>query len=185
MTKSAFISPVTLLLLPLTAVTVTANGVLTIKPEDGGAITFGEWEYRESSTRSRFWVGCWMYDFLQGSGWFPSTWYQYIDPTETDGSDDNLEYAVDRTLRAKYCNAQPDQYNYLDVKHIEEDGTVLDGFLRIFPDDTTSTSITVRCGPAGVISSPCATCTLNCETATIAWDGRGTAEITVTWEELS
>ena len=124
--------------------TATANhdGVLNIKKSDNGKLSYGQWEYRELSTRSRWWLGCWSYDVLQGTGWFPSTWYQYIDPTEDNGQ---LFYQTDRTARACYCDVQPDEFNSLTLTHVTDEGTELDGFLRIFPDfSVETTSITVR-----------------------------------------
>ena len=175
-----------LLLVGLAPTTVEAGneGVLAIKPMDSGKLTYGQWEYREISTRSRFWAGCWGYDFLQGSGCFPSTWYTYIEPTTRENSDD-LFYSVDRTARACYCHAKPDQINSLSITHTTDDGSLLEGYLRIVPDfSVDATAVTVRCAPAGVIDSPCLSCGLTCEEARIPWDGRSNAEITVIWEEL-
>ena len=173
--KFPLIHALSFLLLPILA---HGQGILTIR-HDTGDLSFGQWEYREISTASRFCVGCQQWDVLGSGGWFPSTWYHYIDPN------DQLEYQVDRSLRARFCNAQPDEINFLRLTHTTSDGDELEGFLRVYPDATaTETSITVRCAPAGVIDSPCWSCSLTCEPARLPWDGRGTAEITVVWEDL-
>lgn len=173
------------LLLCLAPLLVNA-GTLTVTTSNGTNLTLKDWEYREISTRSGWYLGCWEYDFLQGSGWFRSTWRQEIAPISNGNATNTVSYEVQRTSRANYCNSMPDEINFIDLEYALDDGTVLEGYARIVPDETQESEgkqeVTIQCAEAGgVIDSPCFTCGLVCEEAKIPWTGRETIEVNIVW----
>lgn len=89
---------------------------LTIRVLDEGLVPAG-WQYREIAKRT--WLpGCYLYDVLQGSGWFPATFYKDVEP---DVSFDGQTYTYitgNRSWHAGYCGAEMDtvgNYVFLDV----------------------------------------------------------------------
>lgn len=102
-----------------------------------------EWNYREVASHRNF-PGCQGWDFLQGTGWFPSTWYTDYTPVLEQGA-----YTVETkhsSLRAKYCAAKMDPYNALRMELDNSEGvnTPLHGFVAIVPDGM-SNDVTVEC----------------------------------------
>lgn len=63
-------------------------------------------EYRYDATRG--WLGCYSYDVLQGTGWYPSVWRHEQDFTPYDG---DFEVTWNRTFAERYCNATIGEYN--------------------------------------------------------------------------
>ncbi|CAB9528612.1 expressed unknown protein [Seminavis robusta] len=147
---------------------------LTIINNSPDSLDFGQWEYRELSTRGRAWPGCWGWDILGPGGWFPSTWYELMDGD--DQGDNSIVYEIDRSARASYCAAEPDEINLLEVSY-----GGLSGYIRVVPTpDASGTTASIKCAPKalGTIETPIAG-DLVCELVELPFTGREAIEVTV------
>jgi len=115
-----------------------STGVSLVVKSASPGLAAQQWFYREVATR-KVW-GCYGYDFLQGSGWFLSTWYRtYTFAPSAAGPVVNLE----RTLRAAACAARMDGINELTVSLATPEGPITGSF-RVIPDGA-STFANVAC----------------------------------------
>lgn len=127
---------------------IQGEGSINIHVDEESQLEFGEFTYREISTRSWLMPGCMMIDFLSTSGWSPRTWYEETLPTITTSTSIEEEdststkittiYNIERKFWRWYCKAQPDSINHLRIYHPnDDDGTQLKGMITIIPDFTS------------------------------------------------
>ncbi len=136
---------------------------LTVVPETPG-VSVISWDFREISTKK--FPGCWQYDFLQGTGWYPRTWYKNYLPVPVEES---YVFSPKQTLTAKYCSAKMDQYNYVNIQKVTENST-LNGQFSIVPDGLTA-EVNIYCTTSGE--------SLVCENAHVLWEPSKTATVHV------
>ena len=106
----------------LSGLALSRVSTITVSTNGNAEVTFGSMQYREQSTRN-FLPGCYHYDVLQGSGWFPATFYQDIEPKTYD---QGIQYEIPkRSWLARYCGAETDNVaNYISIK-IQIEGKTL------------------------------------------------------------
>ena len=166
------------------------GGLTVVNTAPPGVLEFGTWEYREVSTLPRRLL-CHGYDFLQGTGWYDATWRYSIAPqteetTLNNSSTSVLTYEIDRSWRANWCAAEPDEYNMLSVTYHQQqdDGSTtssMSGYIRVVPNsEVSATSTTITCSPreTGIVESPLAG-DLSCELANLRFTGRESIQVTV------
>lgn len=88
--------------------TASAN-TLVVEPTSENVV-IENFEYRYDAVRR--WVGCWQYDILQGSGWYPSAWYHTAEMTYVDG---DYQAKFQPTLLERYCAAEMTYLNYVQI----------------------------------------------------------------------
>ena len=129
-----------------------------------------DWEYRSVATRH--WLGCWQYDVLQGSGWYPSTYYNTYTP-EQSGYD--YRFTTDSGFWRNYCAAQMDQYNHVRLQYQGIDGTLYQGSFRVIPDgDSRETNI-----ECWIDESRDSYNQLDCDDPHVIWSNSGTTTINI------
>lgn len=82
---------------------------LVLEPSSANLVP-QSFEYRFDATRR--WLGCYSYDFLQGSGWYPKVWHHTAEFTPADG---DYELSFQRSFTERYCAAEMGIYNYVSV----------------------------------------------------------------------
>ncbi len=158
-----------------TAEPLSAGLALSIAPDASGIVP-STWEYRELSTRNIF--GCNDYDILQGTGWFPATWYKTY-PFMAAG--DTFVVNLEHTFRAFLCAAQMDPYNSVYVERVDAGavGGKLAGRFGVVPDGTSGeTTITCMRNPSGDPDR-----TLTCEDAHVRLPAKGTMTVHIRFQE--
>jgi|GEM_PF-7038389 len=135
----------TLVVIATLATLTTAPGAATADTltvtSSSPTVTAERFEYRRVSTRVWYpWVGCWTYDVLQGSGWFPTTWY-HDEAFDADGS-----VELSRNWVENYCAAEMDEINgaWFTYTDPQLPGRVLRGNFRVVPGAGTSDAVTCR-----------------------------------------
>ncbi len=73
-------------------------------------LTPESFDYRFDATRR--WLGCYSYDVLQGSGWYPAVWHHTAAFTPADG---DFEVELRRSWSERYCAAELGINNYVQV----------------------------------------------------------------------
>jgi len=101
-----------------------SSKTLTITIDDPALVPTA-WQYRELTTRT--WApGCYQYDVLQGSGWFPMTFYKDIEPSVSVDQRTYTYVTGDRSWMASYCGATMDKVgNYVFVELIDRNGNLI------------------------------------------------------------
>lgn len=145
--------------------------VVSTSTED---VVVTEWNHREVATRK--WLGCWEYDFLQGTGWYPSTWHNDFEPVFDD---DLYVFETTRTWRQRYCASEMDQYNDVQIEWVDADGTVLHGRFSVVPGGD-SEDVEIGCYISDVSDSYNA---ITCDDAFVNWNPKSTVYVDVVWEE--
>lgn len=165
------------LLFAFTHVAFAASaGTLVVSPESEDLIVT-QWNHREVATRN--WFGCREYDFLQGTGWYSSTWHNDFEPAFDVDDDDNVyTFETKRTWRQRYCASEMDQYNYVQLEWIDADGTVLHGRFSVIPGGQ-SDDVEIGCS---VNHSNDPYNAITCDDAVVSWSADGTYYIDIFWE---
>jgi len=110
-----------------TSAEALATGVSSVVKSRSGGLVPQQWLYREIATHKV--VGCYDYDYLQGSGWFLASWnrtYPFI--ASAAGPVVNLQ----RTARATACLAKMDEFNHVNMSLAASTGPVA-GSSRVVP----------------------------------------------------
>lgn len=156
------------------AVAASAGTLVVSTPSEDVVVT--EWNHREVASRK--WPGCWEYDFLQGTGWFPSTWHNDFEPS-FDEYEDAYVIETKRTWRQRYCASAMDQYNYVQIEWVDADGTVLHGRFSVVPGGE-SDDVEIGCSVSHPKDPYNA---ITCDDAVVSWSSSGTVYVDIVWEE--
>ncbi len=138
------------------------------------------WHYREVSTRT--WLpGCMLPDVLQGTGWFPNTFYTDYSPRATA---EGFEVILEPGKMARYCAAQMDAYNSLRLELSRSDAPdgVWGGSFSVIPDAAAGKEATVHCR-LQISEDPLAS--LLCEPAHIRLEKNGAYRIFIEVDNLA
>ena len=133
------------------------------------------WTQREVSTSGI--LGCRQWDVLQGTGWFPATFYTEYTPVLNNGI-----YRVEHKQKwtAKFCAAKMDAYNTVRLEmrsDLVEEG-LLRGFFHINPNGISNeTTINCRFNPASTYD------TLSCDEALVSVPKEGSVRINLHFED--
>lgn len=121
-----------------------SSKTLTITVEEQGLVPTA-WQYREITTRT--WApGCYQYDVLQGSGWFPVAFYKDIEPSVSEDPRVYTYVTGEQSWTASYCGARMDRVgNYVFVELIDDKGSLTAaGTFNVIGEGPTN-SADVRC----------------------------------------
>lgn len=136
-----------------------------------------QWLYRETATRSA--PGCYDYDVLQRTGWYPATWHRtYPFTPSATGAVVRLE----RTPRAAVCAARMDANNEVVVTLDGPRGRI-SGSFQVVPDGS-SDAASARCArvETSFVDDRGATraeSALSCSDAHVQVPGSGAMTVTV------
>ena len=161
------------------------GGSFTVKTDDPDFDFMDMWTSRQKTTKTWLPV-CYMYDFLQGSGFFPMSWYDDAEVSfSQSGTTRIATYETTRCAWASLCGARADLNHYRIIYEGTSGSSFLEGYFRIVPDHSAETTTTIKCGPQGVVDASCAwddECPMVCEDAVLNWTGVEDVEVTVIWQ---
>lgn len=150
--------------------TALAN-TLIIEPTSANLVPVS-FEYRFDAARK--WLGCFQYDVLQGSGWYPGAWYHTANFTPVDGE---YEAEFSRTWTERYCAATMGIYNYVQIEwtNPNDPSEVYHGVMQIDaggsqPFDEVTCKLADPSSPWNAIE---------CQTAAVSFSGKGDATILI------
>jgi hypothetical protein len=149
-------------------------GTLVVSPSSEDVVVT-QWNHREVATRN--WLGCREYDFLQGTGWYSSTWHNDFESI-FDDYENAYTFETKRTWRQRYCASEMDQYNYVQVEWIDANGTVLHGRFSIVPGGQ-SDDVEIECS---VSHSNDPYNAITCDDAVVSWRSGSTVYVDIIWE---
>ncbi len=164
-----------LILANLLAISPLASAISFEFAPDRSELVPTVWTQREVSTRGI--LGCRQWDILQGTGWFPATFYTEYSPSLSNGI-----YRVEHKQKwpAKLCAAKMDAYNTVRLEmrsDLVEEG-LLRGFFHINPNGISNeTTINCRFNPASTSD------TLSCDEAQVLVPKEGSVRIHIHLED--
>ena len=159
----------------LLSISSVQAGTLVVAVNGGNPVPV-DWEYR--SVTSRSWVpGCTWWDFLQGSGFFPATYYTTYMPVQEGNT---YTFQTMRGFWQTLCGAQMDEYNSLRFEFATMVGnTTYSGQFRVIPG-----------GDSGEASTSCwideskdVYNQIQCDNPTVQWENSGTTQINVSMKD--
>ncbi len=146
-------------------------GTLILEPTSPNLVPAGL-EYRFDATRK--WPGCFHYDILQRTGWYPAVWHHTSSFVSNDG---DYEDNVNRNWKERYCGAALGLYNYVQVVWTDpnDPSHTYQGVLQVDMRGTATTD-EVTCTLADPTSPWNA---IECEMALVSLPSKGETTIVV------